>query len=176
VSNDSHKMLSQIFHFLYWPSIQCMKVHHFSIFLFLLCVFSFTDSKSQNNSLKQGETNASVGYLSKGDSIQFIFGQQQQVIIGGLKVSLEKRIKEINQVNIAGDFNDWNPDNPQYQMIKMYGTVFKLTICKKFIGEKGEVRQFKYVLNHTYWVEPPLEAINKFTGKDGNTNLTLKLN
>ncbi len=152
-----------------------MKVNRNSFILILFCVLSFADSKSQNDSLKPGETNASVGYLNKGDSIQFIFGQQKQLIIGGVKVFLEKRIREINQVNIAGDFNGWNPSDPKFQMTKMYGTIFKLTISKANLGKKGDVRQFKYVLNHIYWVEPPLEAMNKFTGKDGNTNLTLRL-
>jgi|SRR5450631_664563 hypothetical protein len=49
------------------------------------------------------------------------------------------------------------------------------SVCKTTIGKKGELKQFKFVLNHTYWVEPPVQASNKFRGKDGNTNLTLKL-
>jgi hypothetical protein len=53
--------------------------------------------------------------------------------------------------------------------------IFRLTIAKNHIGKKGETRQFKFVINQEYWVEPPREAINRFTGKDGYTNLTLKL-
>ena len=88
---------------------------------------------------------------------------------------LEKRINEINQVNVAGDFNGWNPNSTKFQMNKAGGTLFKITLAKVSLGKTGELRQFKFVLNHKYWVEPPAQAINKFTGKDGNTNLTLKL-
>jgi hypothetical protein len=48
-------------------------------------------------------------------------------------------------------------------------------VAKKQIGKKGETRQFKFVLNQIHWVEPPAGAANRYTGKDGNTNLTLKL-
>jgi hypothetical protein len=42
------------------------------------------------------------------------------------------------------------------------------------VGKTGDLKQFKFVLNHKYWVEPPAQAANKFKGRDGNTNLTLK--
>jgi len=146
-----------------------MKVSRRTFLLFLWAIFFFNVAKSQGNS------SAGFGYVSQGDSIQFIFGQQPQVIIGSVEVFLEKRIKEIQQVNIAGDFNSWNPNDPRYQMTKAHGTRFTLTMDKAHLGKKGETRQFKYVLNHTYWVEPPRDAPNQFTGKDGNTNLTLRL-
>lgn len=117
----------------------------------------------------------SFGYISKGDSIEFVFGQQQSIKIGTVEILLEKRIHEINQVNVAGDFNGWDPNSVKYQMNKAEGTLFKVTISKTTLGKTGEQRQFKFVLNHKYWVEPPAQAINKFTGKDGNTNLILKL-
>jgi stalled ribosome alternative rescue factor ArfA len=53
--------------------------------------------------------------------------------------------------------------------------IFRLKVAKKYLGKTGETRQFKYVINQEYWVEPPKEALNRFTGKDGYTNLTLKL-
>ncbi len=84
-------------------------------------------------------------------------------------------MNEINQVNVAGDFNGWNPDVAKFQMEKAEGRLFTLTVNKSAIGKKGELRQFKFVLNHKYWVEPPAEAQNKFTGTDGYTNLTLRL-
>jgi hypothetical protein len=152
-----------------------MNVNFKSVFLFLFCVLLFIHSKAQNNSLKSDEIRTGFGYIYKDDSIQFIFGLQQQVIIGATKVDLEKRRKEIKQVNIAGDFNGWNPNDPKFQMKNMDGIIFKITISKADLGKRGDLRQFKYVLNHVYWVEPPLEAPNKSTGKDGNTNLTLRL-
>jgi hypothetical protein len=140
-----------------------------------LCLLLKSELKAQSNVSKSNQILAGFGYSDKGDSIEFIFGQQKKITVGGVEVILEKRINEINQVNVAGDFNGWNPDVAKFQMKKADGTLFTLTVNKSVIGKKGELRQFKFVLNHKYWVEPPIEVQNKFTGKDGNTNLTLRL-
>lgn len=129
----------------------------------------------RQNLFRPNQINTIFGYIDKGDSIKFIFGQQKKINVSGVEVVLEKRINEINQVNVAGDFNGWNPDAVRYELKKVDDKLFMVTICKATIGNKGELRQFKFVLNHKYWVEPPKEAQNKYTGKDGNTNLTLKL-
>jgi len=123
----------------------------------------------------KAQSNSQVGYIDKGDSIEFVFGQQRSITIGNVEILLEKRIHEINQVNVAGDFNGWNPGSSKYQMNKADRTLFKITVAKINLGKTGELRQFKFVLNHRYWVEPPAQASNKFTGRDGNTNLTVKL-
>jgi hypothetical protein len=135
---------------------------------------SLPDLRAQVNRSNQSPVVADFGYADKGDSIEFIFGQQQKIIVSGVEVLLSKRINEINEVNVAGDFNGWSPNLVKFQMTKE-GSLFKIKIIKSLLGRKGETRQFKFVLNHTYWVEPPSEARNKFTGKDKNTNLTLKL-
>jgi hypothetical protein len=140
-----------------------------------LCFLFKPELQAQANLPKPNQIIKGFGYSDKGDSVEFIFGQQKKIIVMGVEVLLEKRINEINQVNVAGDFNGWNPDVAKFQMKKVNGNLFALTVSKSAIGEKGEQRQFKFVLNHKYWVEPPQEAQNKFTGKDGNTNLTLKL-
>ena len=140
-----------------------------------VCCLPFSSLRAQSKSLKPHESISNFGYVDKGDSIEFVFGQQQSIKIGGVEILLEKRFSEIKQVNLAGDFNGWNPDLLKYQMNKGEGTLFKITLSKKELGKKGELKQFKYVLNHKYWVEPPAQASNQFTGKDGNTNLTLKL-
>ena len=149
-----------------------------SIFLLVaiqLCLLFKPELKAQSNVSKPNPIMNGFGYSDKGDSVEFIFGQQKKIIVGGVEVILEKRMNEINQVNVAGDFNGWNPDVAKFQMKKADGILFTLTVSKSAIGKKGELRQFKFVLNHKYWVEPPIEAQNKFTGKDGNTNLTLRL-
>lgn len=115
------------------------------------------------------------GYTSKGDSIVFLFGQQKTIVIGTETIVLKDRFKEIKSVNVAGDFNNWNPKDVKYVAVMDDNKIFRLTIAKNHIGKKGETRQFKFVINQEYWVEPPREAINRFTGKDGYTNLTLKL-
>ena len=133
----------------------------------LLCYISDAGLKAQ--------TLSNAGYIDKGDSIEFVFGQQRLITIGTVEILLEKRINEIKHVNIAGDFNGWNPNAIKYQMSKAGGTLFKITVAKGSLGKTGELKQFKFVLNHNYWVEPPAQATNKFKGKDGNINLTVKL-
>ena len=115
------------------------------------------------------------GYTSKGDSIEFIFGQEKTIIISGQVINLKDRFNEIKSVNVAGDFNNWNPRDVKYIAVMGNDKIFRLTVAKKQIGKKGETRQFKFVINQEHWVEPSKEAINRYTGKDGNTNLTLKL-
>lgn len=144
-------------------------------FIAQLSFFCSPDLHAQPNGSKPSQIVTVFGYSDKGDSVEFIFGQQKKMIVSGVEVILEKRMNEINQVNVAGDFNAWNPDIVKFQMKKVDGTLFTLTVNKSAIGKKGELRQFKFVLNHKYWVEPPMEAQNKFTGKDGNTNLMLRL-
>ncbi len=159
-----------------------MSIHNtiFSRSIFLLatiqlCFLFKYELQAQATVSKSDQNIAGFGYAEKGDSVEFIFGQQKKMIVSGVEVILEKRMNEINQVNVAGDFNAWNPDVAKFQMKKVDGTLFTLTVNKSAIGKKGELRQFKFVLNHKYWVEPPSEAQNKFTGKDGYTNLTLRL-
>lgn len=129
--------------------------------------------------LSQPSTNAqsysNFGYSDLGDSVEFVFGQQQKIKIGGIDIVLQKRINEITSVNVAGDFNEWNADANKYQMSKVDAKNFKLRVSKTNLGKKGERRQFKFVLNHKYWVEPPVEALNKFKGADGNTNLLVRI-
>ncbi len=115
------------------------------------------------------------GYFDKGDSVQFVFGQQKSIKVGLVAISLDQRRDEIKQVNLAGDFNGWSPNNKKYLLKKIDNIIYTLTLSKAEIGKKGETRQFKFVLNEKYWIEPPAEAENKLTGKDGNTNLLLRL-
>jgi hypothetical protein len=118
---------------------------------------------------------AEFGYVSKGDSIEFIFGQQKTILIGREVINLKERFNEIKSVNVAGDFNNWNPKDAKYVAVMGNDKNFRLTVAKMLIGKKGETRQFKFVINQVYWVEPPKEATNRYAGKDGYTNLTLKV-
>ena len=115
------------------------------------------------------------GYFDKGDSVQFVFGQQKSIKVGIVAISLDQRRNAIKQVNLAGDFNGWSPNNKKYLLKKVDNIIYTLTLSKADIGKKGETRQFKFVLNEKYWIEPPAEAENKLKGKDGNTNLLLRL-
>ena len=118
---------------------------------------------------------AVFGYADKGDSVVFIFGQQQIIKIGMMDFSLDSRRKDIKTVHLAGDFNAWNPANPAFRLQQVNDKIYQLVLSKKILGKKGDTRLFKFVLNGKYWIEPPPEASNRLTGKDGNTNLVLKL-
>ncbi|HEY2648706.1 MAG TPA: hypothetical protein VGI38_05915 [Puia sp.] len=113
--------------------------------------------------------------MEKEDSIEFIFGQQKTITIGNQVIDLKERFNEIRVVNVAGDFNNWNPRDVKYIAVMGNDKIFRLTIAKNRIGKKGESRQFKFVINQTHWVEPPKDAPNQITGKDKNTNLIIKL-
>ncbi len=117
----------------------------------------------------------SVGYIDRGDSIRFVFGDEETIIVGKTKINLSSRRGDIKQVNIAGEFNDWNNKNDHFELSKINDRQYAITLSKNVLGKKGEIKQFKFVLNHTYWIEPPDYAVNKITGKDGNTNLFIKL-
>ena len=127
-----------------------------------------------NSAISQSHV-AEFGYLDKGDSIEFIFGQQKTMTVGGVVVNLKDRFSDIRVVNIAGDFNGWNPKDEKYVAVMGNDKLFRLKVAKKQIGKSGETRQFKFVLNQVYWIEPPAKAGNRYKGSDGNTNLTLKL-
>jgi hypothetical protein len=143
------------------------------ICLSFFCTIILPAQTQQSTSNKN--TN-SFGYLDKGDSISFIFGEQQTINVGTTQVELtDKRRGDIKQVNLEGEFNGWDNKNDHFQMFKLNNHLYVLTLSKNILGKKGEIRQFKFVLNHIYWIEPPPYAMNKITGKDGNTNLFIKL-
>ena len=93
-----------------------------------------------------------------------------------MDIDLDKRRTEIKSVNLAGDFNAWNANNPNFVLKTTDSKIYKLVLHKKTIGKKGETHSFKFVVNGKYWIEPPQEALNKITGADHNTNLYIKLN
>ena len=137
-----------------------------------LVASDFVKISNPNNYLQTAKI---VGYIDKGDSIEFRFGDQKKIQVGLLDIDLDKRRNEIKKVNLAGDFNGWNPNHANYALKKIDEKIFSLVVSKKSIGQKGETHLFKFVLNAVYWIEPPSEAINKITGKDRNANLFLKL-
>jgi len=152
----------------------------FSITILFLLSFSFAffptvRLNAQSIPPKPLQRNPTFGFVDRGDSVEFVFGQQQKVRVGDVEIQLEERFNEIEKVNVAGDFNGWSPNDDKYQMVKVDGKLFKIRICKARLGKKGDLRQFKFVVNEKYWIEPPLEASNKYKGADGNVNLTLQL-
>ena len=150
-----------------------MKLNYSKLFCICFCFAIFFSTKAQTTSNK---TTNNFGYLDKGDSISFIFGEQQSITVGKTEVALtSQRLAQIKQVNVAGEFNGWDNKNSFYQLAKVNDHLYRITLSKHILGKIGETKQFKFVLNHHYWIEPPVYALNKFTGKDGNTNLLVKL-
>ncbi len=150
-----------------------MKKYYFFVIIGLAAgMVSFTHKAKR---VLPFQNNAAFGYTDKGDSVEFVFGQQKTIKIGMVTADLDKRRAEIKQVSVAGDFNNWKPGIAAYILKKTDAVLYKLVVSKATIGKKGESRQFKFVLNGKYWIEPPAEATNKITGKDGNTNLFLRL-
>jgi hypothetical protein len=145
-------------------------------FLTILATFCFSGSTYLPETGYSFQNANSFGYIVKGDSIEFRFGEQKSIKIGMLDIDLDKRRSEIKTVNLAGDFNAWNPKNTGFLLKKVDEKIYKLTVHRNSIGKKGETHLFKFVLNEKYWIEPPQEALNKISGPDHNTNLFIKLN
>lgn len=137
-----------------------------------ICISGFINPAITSNSFQN--LNA-FGYIERGDSVEFRFGDQKNIKIGILDIDLDKRRAEIKSVQLAGDFNAWNATNPNFALKTTDNKIYKIVLHKKLIGQKGETHKFKFVLNGKYWIEPPAEALNKITGADHNTNLFIKL-
>ncbi|MCR4029234.1 MULTISPECIES: serine hydrolase [Flavobacterium] len=78
----------------------------------------------------------------------------------------------ITSVSIAGSFNNWNPNDGNFQMSKKNKNTFELVVPKSHF-EKGKTHLFKFVINKTGWMEAPKNAINREI--DGDQNLMLKI-
>ncbi len=78
----------------------------------------------------------------------------------------------VKSVSIAGSFDNWNPNDPNFQMIQKNKNTFELTIPKSQF-EKDKTHLFKFVINKTGWIEAPKNAVNRQT--DGDENLILKI-
>lgn len=78
----------------------------------------------------------------------------------------------VKSVSIAGSFDNWNPNDKNYQMIQKNKNTFELVVPKSQF-EKGKTHLFKFVINKTGWIEAPKNAINREV--DGDENLILKI-
>ncbi|WP_347219588.1 serine hydrolase [Chryseobacterium sp.] len=101
------------------------------------------------------------GYTIKGNNVVFTYDHPKAADSG-----------LINKICVAGSFNDWNPENKDYQMTKKRNNHYELEIpMTKF--EKGKTYSFKFVLNNMWWVVSPQRASNIDGTKDNNLVLTL---
>jgi hypothetical protein len=109
--------------------------------------------------------NPSFGYRVEGDNVIFRFERP---------TSVPARM-EIRSVTIAGDFNEWNPDNKTFKMKNLAKDTYELVIDKTLLGNAGEKRFFKFVVNESLWVKPPRYARNQEDDGKGNVNLMIQL-
>jgi hypothetical protein len=101
------------------------------------------------------------GYSVKGDKIVFSYSHPKN-LNGNL----------INTVAVAGSFNNWDPENKEYQMIKKDKNLYELEVpVSRF--EKGKSYSFKLVLNKEEWIGASKNASNNDGTKDNNLTLVL---
>jgi hypothetical protein len=82
----------------------------------------------------------------------------------------------IDNVSVAGDFNDWSRD--AWQMSQAADGVYELRVDLRKFAKRNEWA-FKFVVNGFFWVEPPEEALNKvpsgYWGANRSYNLVLRI-
>ncbi|WP_264537764.1 serine hydrolase [Flavobacterium sp. N1736] len=78
----------------------------------------------------------------------------------------------VKSVAIAGSFDNWNPNDKNYQMVRINKNTFELSVPKSQF-EKDKINMFKFVINKTGWVKSPKGALNMENGPD--QNLLLKI-
>ncbi len=115
-----------------------------------------------NNLLIDNQNKSIYGYRLTNDKV--IFSYQH-----------DKKLDEnlVKSISIAGSFNDWNPENKSFQMIRKDNNIFELEIPKSQF-ESGKEYLFKFVINKTRWATAPKNASN--ADKTQDKNLILKIN
>lgn len=78
----------------------------------------------------------------------------------------------IKSVSVAGAFNNWNMNNPSYQMIPKKDNIFEVAIPKSQF-EKGKTYSFKFVMNKSGWLTIPHNTAN--TDGTPDNNFALKI-
>ena len=61
-------------------------------------------------------------------------------------------VQNVNQVYLAGDFNDWQPDSKDYRLRK-----FKNDIWKKKVKLKPGRYEYQFVVDGQWWCDPANE-------------------
>ena len=101
------------------------------------------------------------GYKFKGNNIVFSYVHDKK---------LDSNL--ISSISVAGDFNDWNPENPKYQLVRKSKNKFEIALPKEDF-KKGKIYLFKFVINKESWLSPPKNVIN--TDKAEDNHLTFKI-
>lgn len=119
-------------------------------------------TRLSNDLLSENKKQAGLyGYKIVNDNVVFVYEHDK---------NLDPNL--VKSVSIAGSFDQWNPNDQNFQMIQKNKNTFELSVPKsKF--EKNKTHLFKFVINKTGWMEAPKNAINRET--EGDENLILKI-
>lgn len=115
-----------------------------------------------NNLLSVNKKQSGIyGYKIVNDNVVFLYEHDK---------NLDPKL--VKNVSIAGSFDKWNPNDPNFQMIQKSKNTFELSVPKSQF-EKNKTHLFKFVINKTGWMEAPKNVINRET--DGDENLILRI-
>jgi len=143
--------------------------------LFLLCAV-LSGCVSTNRVAIRKDNEGVYGYRLKNVSVIFEFDRANYEYVTSDESGVFAKIEDVNirQVCVAGEFNSWARD--KWIMQKVGKDRFRFEKRVSEFGSKPEW-QFKFVINGSYWVEPPTDAVNRIpTGFMNNSfNLVLRL-
>ncbi|MEZ4803543.1 MAG: hypothetical protein R2797_12295 [Gelidibacter sp.] len=118
----------------------------------LLFVLTSINSFAQKGDLK--------GYVIEGDEVVFTFNRDDysKVTHDGTGRQSDFEDLDIQNVVVAGNFNDWSKD--QWKMTKIDENTYQLR--KKLSDFADEFSwEFKYVINNELWAEPSRTYLNQ---------------
>jgi hypothetical protein len=138
-------------------------------------------------SLKHANDQVIMGYKLEKNQVIFDFDPKLYTTASGTNGGWST-LKDLNiqTVNIAGDFNDWKPDNNQWKMkFNKHTQTYQLEVAisarkrmEKITIAPDKIHIFKFVVNGNQWVMPTEKTknITLEAGKDFSySNMTLEL-
>lgn len=127
------------------------------------------------NALGTAVVNLSQALLSKDDSKKEIYGYKivNENVVFSYEHDKSLDANLVKSVSIAGSFDNWNPNDNSYQMIRKNKNTFELSLPKKQF-ENDKIKMFKFVINKTGWIEAPQNALNIEKGPDQNLLLVIE--
>lgn len=117
---------------------------------------------STENLIQKKKNKKQYGYRTEKDKIIFSY-------------QLKKPLKtnQVKSLSIAGSFNNWDPENPLFQMVPKGDDSFELVLPKSLF-ENDKTYNFKFVIDKTGWLTAPRNALNMDESPDQNLILKVK--
>ncbi|SEO29219.1 CubicO group peptidase, beta-lactamase class C family [Flavobacterium sp. CF108] len=131
-------------------------------------------NENTGNALGNAIINLTANLISKEDPKKMPYGYKltKDNVIFTYRHNKTLDADLVKSVSIAGTFNNWNPADKNYQMIRKDKYTFELSIPKSQF-EKDKNQMFKFVINKTGWLKTPKNTLNIENGPD--QNLLLKI-